>query len=395
MRIVYIYKSIALLAGMERILVDKMNYLADKLGYDIYLITYEQGIHPLSFPISTHIKHIDLGVLFYSVSKFPFPKRFWQYLKLRKSFKQKLYQTVRQINPDVVVATNYSYPQLDIIAGIPGRSKRIIELHISKEALLKSSEQTQSFVLRKIARIYDLYMLRQIKKFDRLVTLTEQDKKRWETIYPTATVIPNILTLYPNEQARLESNSIISVGRLEAQKGYDLLIEAWRSVTLKHPDWKMHIYGDGSCKALLTDMIRAAKIETSFILHQADPNIYQQYLKHSFYVMSSRFEGFGLVLIEAMSCGLPCISFDCPSGPAEIIKDGEDGILVENGNIIKLSEAICYMIEHEEKRKELGSNARLNVLRYSQEDIMLQWDALFRGLTQLLTVTSQTSGRGS
>lgn len=259
-------------------------------------------------------------------------------------------------------------------------------MHISKEALLKSSEQTQSFLLRKITWLYDLYMLRQIKKFDRLVTLTEQDKKRWETIYPAATVIPNILTLYPNEQARLESKSIISVGRLEAQKGYDLLIEAWRSVVIEHPDWKLYIYGDGSCKALLTEMIRAAKIETSFILHGADSNIYEKYLQHSFYVMSSRFEGFGLVLIEAMSCGLPCISFDCPSGPAEIIKDGEDGILVENGNIIKLSEAICCLIEHEEKRKELGCNARLNVLRFSQENIMLQWDALFRGLTQLSQV---------
>lgn len=380
MRVVYIFRSIALLAGMERILVNKMNYLADKLDYDVYLITYEQGAHPVSFPISANIKHVDLGVLFYSVSKFPFPKRFWEFLKLRKSFKQKLYQTVRQINPDVVVATNYSYLQLDIIVRMPGKYKRIIEVHVSKEALLKSSEHVQSFFLRRVAWLYDFYMLRQIKKFDMLVTLTEQDKKRWETIYPTATVIPNILTLYPDEQARLESNNIISVGRLEAQKGYDLLIEAWRSVALKHPDWKMHVYGNGSCKALLTDMIKTAEIETSFILHQADPDIYQQYLKHSFYVMSSRFEGFGLVLIEAMSCGLPCVSYNCSSGPAEIIKDGEDGILVENGNISKLSEAICYMIEHEDERKKMGSNARINVLRYSQESIMRQWDVLFRGL---------------
>lgn len=379
MKIVYIYKSIALLAGMERILADKMNYLADKLGYDIYLITYEQGTNPLSFPLSLGIKHIDLGVLFYLTSRYSTFKRIRQYFKLRRIFKKKLYATIDQIKPDIIVATNYSYPQLDIIANIPGKSKRILETHISKDALLKSSEYKKSFLYQKVAQLYDQYMMWHVKKFNALVTLTEQDKKKWETMH-TVIAISNVLTQYPEERALLENKDIISVGRFESQKGYDLLVQAWSSVIVKHPDWKIHIFGNGSCKTLLQDMMKAAKIEESFILHEPVSNIYEQYFKHSFYVMSSRFEGFGLVLIEAMSCGLPCVSFDCPSGPAEIIKNGEDGILVENGNIKKLSEAICYLIEEDNERKKMGMNAHINVLRYSKENIMKQWDTLFKEL---------------
>lgn len=378
MKIVYIYKSIASLSGMERILTDKMNYLADQLGYDIYLITYEQGKHPLSFSLSSRVQHRDLGVVFYSKSKYSLSKRIWLYFMMRRIFKRKLYEIVQNINPDIIVAMSYAYPQLDIIANIPGKSKRILETHIAKEALLKSAD-FNLFLLKKIAWIYDYYMMSQIKKFDILVTLTEQDKRKWENRLPTI-VIPNVLTLYPQEKALLNNKKIISAGRFDSQKGYDLLILAWRIVIDKHPDWQMHIFGDGNCNTMLQNSIKELQIESSFFLHEATPNIYEQYLRHSIYVMSSRYEGFGLVLIEAMSCGLPCISFDCPSGPSEIIKNGENGILVENGNINKLSEAICYLIEKEEVRKQMGLEARKSALRYSKKNIMKQWDTLFKGM---------------
>ncbi|MEL5896307.1 glycosyltransferase family 4 protein [Bacteroides sp. GD17] len=379
MKILYVYKSIALLAGMERVLTDKMNYLADQLGYDIYLITYEQGVNPLSYPLSPRIKYKDLGVLFYTKSRYSFPKRFWIYRKMRNDFRQKFYEEVRRINPDIIISTNYSFQILDLIIRAPGNSKHLLEAHIAKSALLKSADFASFSPFKVATYFYDWYMVHHIKKFDILVTLTEQDRKKWENTIQTV-AIPNVLTLYPADAAELTNKYLISAGRYDDQKGYDLLIQAWNLVAPKHPDWQMHIYGDGPLKSSLQSMIEKYGLASSFILNPATPDIYDKYFEHSIYVMSSRFEGFGLVLIEAMSCGLPCISFDCPSGPSEIIKNGEDGILVENGNIEKLSEAICCLIEDEQKRKQMGAKARKNILRYSKENIMQQWDILFKRL---------------
>lgn len=379
MRILYVYKSIALLAGMERVLTDKMNYLSEQLGYDVYLITYEQDTNPFSYQLSPRVIHKDLGVLLYTKSRYPFPQRLWVYRKMRKLLKNRLYEEIDKINPDVIIATNYSFPIIDIIANIPGKSKRILETHIAKDALLKSADFTNFSFFKIAAHIYDFYMLLQIKKFDVLVTLTEQDRKKWEGIINTIT-IPNVLTTFPAKVADSTNKCLISVGRYDAQKGYDLLIEAWSLVVAKHPDWQMHIFGSGPLRNFLLKMIDEYGIASSFILNPPTPEIYDKYLEHSIYVMSSRFEGFGLVLIEAMSCGLPCISFDCPSGPSEIIRTGEDGILVENGNVEKLSEAICRLIDNEQERKQMGMKARQNSLRYSKDRIMCDWDALFKRL---------------
>lgn len=379
MRILYVYKSIGLLAGMERVLTDKMNYLSERLGYDVYLITYEQGTNPFSYGLSPRVMHKDLDVLLYTKSRYPFPQRLLVYQRMRKLLKNRLYEEVDRINPDIIVATNYSFPIMDIIANVPGRSKRILETHVTKDAVLKNGDFEDYSFFKIAAYLYDWYMLRQIKKFDVLVTLTEQDKKKWQNIIRTVT-IPNVLTHFPTETAGLANKCLISVGRYDGQKGYDFLIRAWSMVVAKHSDWQMHVYGSGSLKNFLMKMIEEYGVASSFILNPPTLEIYDKYLEHSIYVMSSRFEGFGLVLIEAMSCGLPCISFDCPSGPSEIISDGEDGILVENGNIEKLSEAICRLIENEEERKQMGVKARKNSLRYSKDLIMGDWDALFKDL---------------
>lgn len=380
MRILYVYKSIGLLAGMERVLTDKMNYLSERLGYDVYLITYEQGTNPFSYELSPRIMHKDLGVLLYTKSRYPFPQRLLVYQRMRKLLKNRLYKEVDKINPDIIVATNYSFPIIDIIANVPGRSKRILETHVTKDAVLKSGSFDDFLFFKLVAYFYDRHMLHQIRKFDVLVTLTEQDKKKWQNIVSHTATIPNVLTRFPTETAGLANKCLISVGRYDGQKGYDLLIRAWSLVVTKHSDWQMHIYGSGPLKNSLTKMIEEYGVTSSFILNPPTPEIYDKYLEHSIYVMSSRFEGFGLVLIEAMSCGLPCISFDCPSGPSEIIRNGEDGILVENGNIEKLSGAICRLIENEHERKLMGMEARKNSLRYSKDRIMGDWDTLFRKL---------------
>lgn len=382
MKILYIYSSIASLAGMERILTDKMNYLADVLNHEVYLITYEQGDHPLSFPLSSLVKHIDIDVLFYAKWRYRFFVRLWHYCRMRKRFKERFYALLRQIQPDIMVSTIYSLPLLDMIVNAPIQSKRILETHITKRVLSKAKEFFRFSLLYWGGKMYDFYVMRQIRKFDVVVTLTHQDELLWKRKAKTVVSIPNVLTFYPSESSDLEAKKVISVGRLVSQKGYDLLIDVWKLVNEKYSDWELHIWGNGSDKEVLLQRITQANLEHSLFLHPATPDIYTQYLSHSIYVMSSRYEGFGLVLIEAMSCGLPCVSFDCPSGPSEIIGNNQDGYLVENGNVQDMAERICCLIENKEVRKQMGKVARKKALSYLKESVMPQWNNLFLRLCQ-------------
>lgn len=160
------------------------------------------------------------------------------------------------------------------------------------------------------------------------------------------------------------------------QKGFDRLVSAWRIVSRKHPDWTLSIYGDGM-REQLQRQVDEEGVASSCLLKHTVQNIVDKYCESSIFVLSSRYEGFGMVIIEAMACGVPPVSFTCPCGPRDIIADGRDGLLVENGDIEGLAEKICYLIEHEDLRRKMGRQARMDVERFRIEHIAEQWKELF------------------
>lgn len=374
MKIMYVYDAIARVGGVERILVDKMNYLADVYGYDVYLITAAQGNHPFSFPLSSKVKHTDINARFHVQYQYKYLKRLWMKLKLDRQFRQRLSRAVAQIDPDILIGTTYY--KADVICRLKCRAKKIIESHCAKTYTGQNDGIKRNFLVQ---WLYNIQLARYNqtveKKSDAIVALTEGDAGEWDK-KGKVFVIPNMIRQIPETKASCETHRVISAGRLVYQKGYDLLIEAWRPIYHKHPDWKLDIFGNGPLYDELQKQISDNGLDNVITIHSPTPYITAEYLRSSIYVMSSRFEGFGLVLAEAMSCGLPCISYDCPYGPSDIIRDKEDGILVGNGNVEQLAESINYLIEYDDERKEFGKKAALNVERFNANVIMRQWNNL-------------------
>lgn len=378
MKIAYLYPSLNTVGGADRIITEKANYLADRYGYEVYIITAHQLGKPLFFPLSSRVIHIDLDVDFNRQYRHSLLKRGWIYFQLLRVYRQRVSRLLYTLHPDIVITTISR--DIDFLPRIKDGSLKIAEAHVAKPFLRNLHlMQMRSWPYRLVGKIWTWRLEKAIGKFQGLVVLTQHDVEDWKGIIQPV-VIPNSLAFYPEKTSTCENKSIISVGRLCEQKGYDQLIEAWRIVAYKHPDWKLQIYGEGEEEGTLRREIAEYGLTESFILHQPVATILDRYLESSFYVLSSRFEGFGLVLIEAMACGLPCVSYDCPNGPADIIHDGEDGILVEKGNVASLARQICYLIEHENERKEMGRNARQNVRRYLPEVVMGKWVDYFESL---------------
>ena len=378
MKLVYIFSSFAAKGGTERIFCDKMNWLAEVAGYEIVFVTYEQGNHPFAYPLSNKIRHVDLNTRFFTTSTMPLLKRIRSIFTLPRLFKHRLQELLDEIQPDVVVSTTYALPLFREILSQPYR--HVVESHVCYYQLLLQKKFTHiSWLDRKIAR----HLLEMLKRCEKVVVLTHKDAACWKG-YDNIEVIHNVVTNYPEKITDVvdRPKRIIAVGRLHAQKGFDLLIQSWQLIAARHPDWQLVVYGHGGDLQKLQQQLEKAGLTSSMTFAGATDNIYKEYQDSAFYVMSSRYEGWGLVLVEAMSCGLPCVSFDCPYGPSDIIRDGEDGFLVENGNIQQLAEKMELLINNKELRERLGVRARLNAARFTSDNIMPQWTKLFDTIVQ-------------
>lgn len=378
MKIIYIYPALDTVGGADRIIIEKANYFADKLNYEVFIITAHQCGKPIFFPLSEKVKHIDLDVDFNEQYNHSLFIRSYYYIKLLRHYKRKLSVYLTSLKADFVITTISR--DIDFLYKLKDGSIKIAESHTPKEYIRNLHLlKRQGFLYRIVAYIWTRKLEKAIRHFDALVVLTEKEVLKWKKIKP-AIVIPNFCDFTPSKTSTCKEKHVISVGRLEEQKGYDMLIKAWSLVSLNNPEWKLSIYGEGVLLNKLIEMTHIFGVGDSIQFKKPVKNIIDKYLESSIYVLSSRFEGFGLVLIEAMACGLPVISFDCPEGPSEIINDGSNGFLVQNGNIELLAEKINFLIKDEELRIKMGDNARIDVLRYSPDIIMKKWINLFESL---------------
>jgi glycosyltransferase involved in cell wall biosynthesis len=217
---------------------------------------------------------------------------------------------------------------------------------------------------------------------DALVVLSSGCLEAFPTaIREQAAVIPTPIRASEN---KLVANSpmtsalrFIAVGRLVPQKGFDLLIEAFSPIANACPEWSLSIFGDGPLREELELRCEALGLSDQIFLPGQTEDVYREMGKSSVFVLSSRFEGFGRVLAEAMSCGLPVVSFDCPSGPSEIFVDGQEGFLVPREDVAALSLAMRKLVEDADLRRSMGEHAKIRSAAFSPETVTAQWETVF------------------
>lgn len=377
MHILYIYAEISIKGGTDKILVEKANYLVNH-GYDVTIVTESQMGKPLSFKLEDKVCHIDIGLDFgkqYTQGSF---RRFLTYSSLMRKYKSRLKKVVNQQRPDIIISAMGR--SLSLLSKMDYDGVKIGEAHTTKTHLrsLHLMEQ-RGGIYKVIAKYIRWKMCRYASKLDALVLLTPNDAEDWKSIVKTF-VIPNPISFFPKESAELVNKQVIMVGRYNDAKGYDYLIPAWEIVHQRHPDWTLNVYGSGELRGQVIEWIHEKQLGSSIVMHEPVDNIMEKYMDSSICVLSSRYEGFSLVILEAMACGVPVVSFDCPYGPRNIIQNEEDGLLIDYLNYPALADGICKLIENEGLRVQFGTNARSNVLRFSQDSIMEQWEKLFRKL---------------
>lgn len=356
MKLCYFYNDITLKGGIERVLSLLTTEQVKNPHLEITLVSQYKSFHIPHYPFSEQIKIVYLSDQPYGGMPGSF-HRFILQLKKRKSIRL----FFRKNNFDLIASQAFPNTFMLCMAGID--MKKVI-----------SVEHVYYGYYNRLIRTLRLYIYR---KLQAVVVLTNKDEKKFSKYLPAVFTIPNPVILDNRFHSLLEANKIVSIGRLEYQKGYDTLIKVFHELYKKYPDWVVEIYGEGTLKEELERQIAKYDLSACFHLRGTMENVLEKLREASFFVMSSRFEGFPMVLLEAMSQGVPCISFDCPNGPSDIITHEQDGLLVENQNETALKEGMERLMSGYNLRKKFGDAAYSKVEVFDIKTITEKWNNLY------------------
>lgn len=372
MKLLYFIPLLSTIGGQERTLIDKAHYLINR-GHEVLFVTYEHE-GPIAYELDPQIGHLDLGCHFFNLYKYPIRNRIWKAIELKRTFRRRMSRVISDFCPNVIVIAipnteNFICDVVSIASNIP----IIIESHLA---------QGYEVVHRGVSEkwLYYIYNpLNAIRKADLMIALTKGDADRWKKKgVHNICVIPDPVTHYESDliSGIKEEGRIICVGRLTCQKRFDRVIEAFSLLALNYPQWHIDIYGTGEDEEILKSLIRKMNLQERVSINAPVSDIYTEYKKSQFLVMSSDFEGFGMVIVEAMACSIPVVATDCPFGPSEIIEDGKTGLLAKM-EVRDLAEKMEWMIVHESERQTMGMMAHRAAARYKKDVVIEEWERAY------------------
>lgn len=349
-KIVFFTETMETMGGVERVVAFLTNGLKDE--YDVSILTM-YGKECTYFDIDCPIDTLDIKTHANSF-KNKIQRYFQTMIKLKMYLKQ---------NPGI----DYFVANSHAMSGSAMLLKVLTNTPI-KMVLFEHSKFMFSSGIWRFVRHYTF------RKAHRVIALTEDAHQEYLKIEAPSVHISNAVTIEIEKLSSMSKKKLIAVGRLVYSKGFDTLLPVWREVVKSYPDWQLEIVGDGEDAAKLKALAIELNISENVIFFGHTNNVQERYLDASGFILSSRYEGFCLVMIEAMAHGLPCISFDCESGPNEVIEDGVNGYLVEDQNSKELEDKIKqYIALTEIEKQKMSHNAKETSLRYSPEIILERW----------------------
>lgn len=373
MKLVYCISATHNSGGMERVLATKANYLVAR-GYDITVVTTDQRGLPPFFPLDARIRCVDLGVNYETNNGKSFLNKLVHFPFKQWRHRRRLSRVLREIRPDVTVSMFCN--DVTFLPSIKDGSRKVLEIHFSRFKRLQYDRKG-------LWRLADVWRNRNeadvVARFDRFVVLTHEDSRYWGKLSNIA-VIPNAQTFASDAPAPLEAKTVVAVGRLTYQKGFDLLLQAWAEVCRRVSGWQLAIVGDGELRSALSAQAESLGLAGCVTFVPATKDVVAVYRDASVLAMSSRYEGFGMVLLEAQTVGLPVVSFSCKCGPSEIVNDGVDGYLVAPGDVDAMADRLVRLMQDGALRRRMGARAFANAARFSTDAVMKQWMALFDSL---------------
>lgn len=372
MKVMYIAKVFAEWGGLERVWTDKLNALSETPGYEVWLVTTDQGAHPYPYPFRKKVHLVDLGIRFVRQYRYGILMRYFMRLRLMRLYRKRLLGLFADIRPDVLVTG--SLENVSLLNCWRNDIPLVVECHGTCDRPFHMNEVTLQKRIK--AQFYHWV----IARVDTVVALTERDAGQWKRYNPAACAITDIVHL--NETATYSdcrNKRVIFVGRVDSQKGYVYLSAIWALVSRRHPDWRLDLYGEGIDRTENQGLVPHGD---NVFAHPQTSDIMDRYKESSILVLTSVYEPFGLVMAEAMSCGVPVVAFDCPYGPSEIITDGENGFLVDCFDVEAFAQKVCLLMEDEGFRQRMGRNAIGSVRRFSEDRIIPQWLDLFDSLVR-------------
>lgn len=366
-----------MMGGMEKIITIKANYLSNVLGYDVTIVNSDGANKTPYFKLSSDVKVINLGVEFEKIRTKPLIIKAFLYSIKQLQFRRRLSRLLKEQKPHITVSTLRR--EINFLTKIKDGSIKVGEIHFNKSNFRDFGTRGEEKGAKALfAKLWMAQLIKRLRELDSFVVLSYEDKEKW-TELSNVSVIYNPIDKFPEVASDCTNKKVIAAGRFAAQKGFDMLLKSWSMIASKYPDWSLHIYGSGE-RAPYIKLAKELGIEGSVTLHDPLPDLTRVMTGSSIFAFSSRYEGFSLMLTEALSYGLAAVAFACPCGPKELIEDGVDGILVAPEEVEQFAEALSYLIENKDIRIGMGKLARERAKDFALDKIMNQWDAHFREL---------------